>query len=119
VTLSRPLLTPPATLTKQEQALFIKTVDTHPHLKSGDVILLTHFVQAAIKFEQLARTDNIADWERAGRMILALARGLKLTSTTAARTLTRLREDHHPSLVAQYLAEHPEDDDDDSAQHTH
>jgi hypothetical protein len=102
---------PPATLTPQQRALFVQTVDAHPHLKSGDAILLAAFVQAVAKFEQLSKTDALADWDRCGRLMLALARALKLTSTTAARTLTRLREDHHPNLVAQYLAEHPDDDD--------
>jgi hypothetical protein len=113
VTAPRLAPTPPASLTNAERKLFLEIVSTHAHLKSGDAILLTAFVRAAIKFEQLGQQDDIAAWEKAGRMMLALARGLKLVSTTAARTLTRLREDYQPNLVAQWLRENPEPDDDD------
>ncbi|MGY8683442.1 hypothetical protein Q2941_37555 [Bradyrhizobium sp. UFLA05-153] len=117
--MSRPLPTPPATLTRPERFLFLKIVDANAHLKTGDTLLLTAFVQAAIKFERLGKTDNVGAWEKTGRMMLALARGLRLLPTTAARTLTRMREDHRPSMAAQYLAEHPEDDDDDSISLAH
>jgi hypothetical protein len=111
-TAQRPLPIPPSTLTKAERIRFLEIVDTHPHLKSGDAILLVAFVKTSLRFEQLAETDNVRDMEKCGRLMLALARGLKLVSTTAARTLTRMREDHRPNLAAQYLLENPETDDD-------
>jgi hypothetical protein len=115
------VLTPPSTLTKSEQILFTKIVNANPHLKSRDATLLSALVQAVIKYEHFGRVNDVAAWERAGRLMLALARGLRLLPTTARRTLTRMREDHHVSPIAQYLAEHPnsEDDNDDSIKHTH
>jgi hypothetical protein len=105
-------------LTKLEQILFTKIVDANPHLKTRDITLLSAFVVAVTKYEHFARVNEVPSWERAGRLMLALARGLRLLPTTARRTLTRMREDHHVSPVAQYLAEHPEDDDD-GIIHTH
>jgi hypothetical protein len=115
-TIARSALTPPSTLTKPEAILFTKIVDANTHLKIRDVTLLSAFVVAVTKYEAFARVNDVPSWERAGRLMLALARGLRLLPTTARRTLTRMREDHHPSTIAAYLAEHPhipEEDDDD------
>jgi hypothetical protein len=108
----RPLPIPPSTLTKAERLRFLEITDCHLHLRAGDAILLAAFVRASLKFEDLSNGNDIVAWEKAGRMMLALARGLKLVSTTAARTLVRMREDHRPNLAALYLAENPEDSDD-------
>jgi hypothetical protein len=44
--------------------------------------------------------------------MMSIARGLRLVSTTASRTLVRLREDQAPNLVARYLAETEDEGDD-------
>jgi hypothetical protein len=113
-TLPRPVPIPPPTLTKAGRLRFLEIVELHPHLKAGDAFLLASFVQASTKFEQFGKGNDVASWERAGRLMLALARALRLVSTTHSRTLARLREDVRPSLAKQYLAEHPDDDDEDS-----
>jgi hypothetical protein len=98
-------------LTSAERALFIQTVDAHAHLKFGDTAMLTAYVRAMVRHEQLSQTDNTVAWNRSGQLALAMARGLRLLPSTAARTLVRAREDLRASPIAQYLAENPDDDD--------
>jgi hypothetical protein len=112
VTSTRPLPVPPATLTGPERSLFLKLVDAHLHLKSSDTLVLATFCQVAIRFEKLGKTDNFRDWEKCGRMMMAMARGLRLLPTTAARTLQKMRDENKPSHLKTWLADHPDESDD-------
>jgi hypothetical protein len=123
VTSARSTLTPPQSLTKPERTLFLEIVSTHPHLKAGDATMLAHFARASIKYEAFAKANDVGSWEKAGRLVLALARGLRLLPAMHSRTLARSREAHRPNFLAQWLADNPdpnpEEGDDDTDTHIH
>jgi hypothetical protein len=49
------------------------------HLTATDVPMLVAFCQAVSKTHRLGRSGKVADWERASRIMMALATKLKLS----------------------------------------
>jgi|SRR6516164_7071026 hypothetical protein len=99
---SRSALNPPTSLTKEEKAAFtdlVASVD-YRHLSQADMPLLISYIQASIKARKLARTTDIANWERAVRAQMALARSLRLTvqARVNPKTLTRRLPETPPSF---------------------
>jgi hypothetical protein len=110
-------LTPPAMLTKSERLLFIEIVSTNPHLVDADGPIVAAYSQAMVKTYRLAKKpDFIAEWEKAGRLTLALARSLRLTPQAAIdpQALGRHRRDQaDPGGPAMRDQNHLDDDDGD------
>src|SRR5690348_11445367 len=108
--LPRPRLNPPRTLTKAERSIFVETVAQHPHLKPGDATLVAAFAQASARSSRLARKENTDPWERSVRIMLALARALRLAPISGMRpeALGRKRAEQQFSYYDQMKA----DDDD-------
>ena len=81
----RPRLTPPKFLTVSERAIFVETATQHPHLKSGDTMILAAYAQASTRSFKLSKKDDTKAWEVAVRAMLALARSLRLTPISSTR----------------------------------
>jgi len=107
----RPKLTTPSCLTKAEASTFTELVRANAHLTVTDAPLLTSYVQALAMMHRLAKAKDVGEWERCGRMALALARALRLTpiSTADPQTLGRRRKDQPPPQ--QWLQELDDDDE--------
>ena len=90
---TRSRLTPPAFLSTVEVTMFADLAAHNRHLTSTDVALLAGYVQALGKMHKMAKKSEIADWERAARVALALGTKLRLTpqSTTDPQTIGRRR----------------------------
>jgi hypothetical protein len=116
---TRPRLTPPPTLSKQERAIFTATAIANPHLTASDAMLLSLFVQGYTKTLTLGSQPGVADWEKAARMTATLATKLRLTpqSTQDPQTLGRRRADAKPSPIDAFL-DGLEDDDDEADTNT-
>jgi hypothetical protein len=112
-----PRINPPASLTATERVLFLETVRHHQHLGPGDSVMIAAYVAASVKFQRLSRgREDVRDWEKAGRMMLALARSLRLTqqSATDAKTLARARSKPDARAIMEEMdreARCEEDDD--------
>lgn len=91
---TRARLTAPKSLTASERAIFNETAAQHPHLKPGDAMILAAFAQASARSFKLSKKDDTKAWEQSVRVMLALARSLRLTqiSGTRAETLGRKRD---------------------------
>lgn len=97
-TAMRSKLTVPSVLTSTERKLYVELVTHNPHLTPTDVPLLTGYVQALALMQKLVKRADIAGWERAGRMALALARSLRLTQRSVdAKTVARSKQQLPPS----------------------
>jgi hypothetical protein len=88
---TRPALTPLSSLTKSEAMLFHHLVTTNGHLRQADIPMLELLCVAYSVAKQ--RKGGGDEWERANRVVLALARSLRLTcqSTVEGRKAGRLR----------------------------
>jgi hypothetical protein len=107
----RSRLTAPEFLKADERALFTALADDNRHLTRTDVPLLAIYAAAVFKVNKLGRQKDVGQWEKASRMMLSLARSLRLTvqSATEPRAVGRQRRDARPDLVAEYLAETGDD----------
>ena len=111
-TRSRP--TAPSSLTKAEAATFNELAAVNRHLTQTDAPLLAAFAQAVAKASKLAKAQDVQSWERACRVMLALARSLRLTpqSTTDPQAIGRRRlDDFGRPFDAPW--HRPDEDDDD------
>jgi hypothetical protein len=102
----RPKLSPTSPLTSSEQTLFNRLQAANGHLCSTDEPLLTSFVQSISRAHQLGRdSKRVADWERACRTMMALARSLRMTqqSVDAKTAGRRVRESQERSAALQTL----------------
>jgi hypothetical protein len=78
---ARPRLTAPSLLTKGEREIFAEAAAMNPHLRPADSALLAAYAQALAKSYSLAQqSDAIASWEKTTRVVIALARSLRITS---------------------------------------
>jgi hypothetical protein len=78
-TSARPRLSPPASLSNSERLEFIALADENRHLRRTDVVMLAAYVVGWTKVQKLARSKDVAPWERAVKTMLALARSMRLT----------------------------------------
>jgi hypothetical protein len=88
----RPGPEPPSSLTKSERTLFIELAASAEHLRPSDGPLLASLVHAITLACRLARDPaKIAEWDKAARTQMALARSLRLTpqSRTDSRAVGR------------------------------
>ena len=81
----RPRPTPPEILSTAEQSLFAELRAANKHLTATDVPMLTAYCQAITKTHRLGRSGKVADWERASRIMMALATKLKLSPQSDRR----------------------------------
>jgi hypothetical protein len=77
---TRSKLIAPAILTTSEKATFTELANANPHLTTSDAPLLATYAQALNKTHRLGRTKDLAGWEKAAKLALALARSLRLTA---------------------------------------
>jgi hypothetical protein len=103
----------PSSLTKEQRVLFNEIVTSHRHLKAGDAPMVVSFVEARLITARLAKGKNIADWEKAARVMASLATKLRLTpqSSVDPHALSRKREQQMPRANV-YDTGLPDDDDD-------
>ena len=83
-----PRLTPPAGLSPKERAAFVELVNAADprHFRRSDVPMIVALVQATIKARELGRDPSkTQDWERASRVMMALATKLRLTPQCRTR----------------------------------
>jgi len=109
-TATSPRLIPPASLSSDERLEFLAIADENSHLRRTDAPMLGCYVTAVTRVQKLARSKDVAAWEKAIKVMLALARSLRLTqqSCTDPKTLTRSR--NKPDIEA-ILREMNGDDD--------
>ncbi len=106
----RPKLTPPRTLSKSEAELFVATVANNPHLSTGDAPLLACYVQGLAKGQRLARSRDVAAWEKCMRVVLSMATKLRLTPQSLhPDTVARRKRDQPPPSY--YELDSNDDDD--------
>jgi hypothetical protein len=103
---ARPKLTAPSCLTKPERIHFDQLVRANRYLTITDQAMLASYVQAMSKSHRLGRGEDTEGWERATRVMMALARTLRLTaiSSTHPDKLSRQRRDARPSVIDEILA---------------
>jgi hypothetical protein len=75
----QPTPTPPEILSPEEQALFKQLRGANPHITESDAPMLAAYVQAISMTHRLGRGDDVLNWERAARAMMALGTKLKLT----------------------------------------
>jgi hypothetical protein len=75
----QPAPTPPEILSPEERALFNQLRAANPHITESDVPMLAAYVQAISMTHRLGRGDDVLNWERAARAMMALGTKLKLT----------------------------------------
>jgi hypothetical protein len=83
-----PRLTPPAGLNPKERAAFVELVNAADprHFRRSDAPMIVALVQATIKARELGRDPaKTQDWERASRVMMALATKLRLTPQCRTR----------------------------------
>jgi hypothetical protein len=124
VTSSSPRLTPPATLSKAEKALFDELVASSDpqHFVPSDMPLLVSFVQATLLARSLASTAAkpskpdptvIGSWEKASRVMAMLATRLRLAPQARNDPKTvGVRQRNAAMLIKPPWADEDEDDDD-------
>ena len=110
----RPKLSPPSSLTKDERSIFNLIVSENRHLTPTDMPMVAAFAQASVKVFELAKKDDVQEWERACRIQAMYATKLRLTpqSTQDPQTLGRRRKDYQPSPLDEFLANEDDADDD-------
>jgi hypothetical protein len=113
---ARTLLAPVVPLDKLALKIFNLAVNRSPHLKLADAVLLTAYSQAAARVLQASNKASLVDVERATRVMVSLARSLRLTprSVTDPKTVGTSRRDAQPNPLAEYLAEREEEAEDGS-----
>ena len=84
-TTARPKPTPPEILSTAEQDLFNQLRAANKHLTATDVPMLIAYCQSITQTHRLGRGKNVADWERATRVMMALGTKLKLTPQSDRR----------------------------------
>jgi hypothetical protein len=104
-------LTPIVRLNSLERSIFNLTVTRHRHLKPADVVLVTSFAKAAARVLKPSRLEDAAAIEKATRIMVLIARSLRLTPMNALdpRTVGGHRRDALPNPLAEYLAERDAD----------
>jgi hypothetical protein len=92
----RPRLTPPPTLSTEEQSTFNALLSDNPHLSKSDELLLTLYVLTLSKAAKLARGKDVAAWEKAVRLALTVATKLRVTpqSVQSPQVLGRRKADN-------------------------
>ena len=93
-----PRLTPPAGLSPKERAAFVELVNAADprHFRRSDVPMIVALVQATIKARELGRDPSkTQDWERASRVMMALATKLRLTPQCRTRPESIARMQQH------------------------
>jgi len=87
----RPKLIPLGSLSKPERRVFDHLVRTNGHLRQADIPMLQLLCAAYCR--AMSKKPGGDDWERANRIVLALARSLRLTvqATIEPRTVARQR----------------------------
>lgn len=106
---SGPRLTPPSLLSNQEAQLFSELAAAAPHLSSTDTPILTSYVLAISKSNELSRSHDTASWEKTVRVMMALARTLRLTAQSLVDPKTAFRKRPPPPSFYDVM---PLDDDD-------
>ena len=96
---SPPRLTAPAGLLSEECALFDSVTSSldPKHLRESDLPMLVAYVQASLLSRRLARTDKVAEWEKATRLMATLATKLRLTPQSRVDPKALARQE--PSLL--------------------
>jgi hypothetical protein len=91
----RPRLTPPPTLSIEEQSTFNALLSDNPHLSKSEPLLML-YVLALSKAVKLARGKDVAAWEKAVRLALSVGTKLRITpqSTQDPQALGRRKADH-------------------------
>ena len=85
----RPRLAAPATLTKEERALFAERAAAAGHLMPTDAPMLASYAQAILLARQLARDGTRArEWAAVVRVQTMLARALRLTAKSRIDPIT-------------------------------
>ena len=109
-TATSPRLSPPSSLSTAERLEFIAIAAENVHLRRTDAEMLAAYVVAATKVRKLARGNDVGPWEKATKVMMALARSMRLTqqSCTDPKTLSRAR--NKPDIEA-ILREMNGDDD--------
>lgn len=113
-TKSRP--SAPECLTTAERTTFNKLTLANRHLTVTDAPILTSYVQAMTISHRLGASERDSDyarWERSTKVMLMLARSLRLTvnSTTHPDKLGRVRNEATVDPVDQFFAENPDDEE--------
>jgi hypothetical protein len=104
-------LQPPASLRKAERTVFVQVINacSPHHFSESDLPLLISYAQATVLAHSLAhRAGEIAAWERATRVQMALATKLRLTPQTRTdRKLAYLQPSNAPSYYDRMKDESP------------
>lgn len=114
-TRAKPRLTPPTLLSKPERSLFVQIVANSPHLRPMDVPMLATYVQGLAKTYRLAKksdADSLKAWNDTSRVVLALARSLRLTTQSQLGKGTAARATENGTPLSYYARAAMEDADD-------
>jgi hypothetical protein len=107
-------LTAPAMLSSEERQVFEMIVaSVHPkHFARHQQMLLASYARVTVKLKHLSAHAPLDEFSGLTRLQFACATRLRLTpqSLLEPRTAARRAAEHSPSLVAQFLAENPDED---------
>jgi hypothetical protein len=98
-------LSSPEQLTKPQQAIFNLTVAKHGHLKAGDVMMIAAFAIATSKVFELAKTDDIAGFDKVCRLQAMYATRLRISPQACVdpQSIGRRRKDDHQAAMQELL----------------
>ena len=106
----------PASFSTEERKMFDEIINgVHPrHFARHQQPLIESYVRATIKLRHLSARAPLDQFSELMRLQFSAAGRLRLSphSLLEPRTAARRAAEHQPSLVAQFLAEHPEEPDD-------
>src|SRR5437868_5269278 len=100
-------LTPPASLSTAERLEFIALAAENKHLRRTDAPMLATYCMAVTRVAKLSRGKDGALWERAIKVMLALARSMRLTQQAQAdpKTVGRLANRIDPREIERQMNE--------------
>jgi hypothetical protein len=112
LTRPKPAPIPPDFLPTSERQLFIDAAKANTHLVASDAPTLAAWSQAMVKVHTLGRGDDTVEFERAVRVMLALARALRLVPSATQKPESVYRKRMAPSKGTTPWGLHLDEDSD-------
>ena len=113
-------LSPPECLSTDERLLFTMLAKDNRHLRPSDSPMLACYCMTVTKVCKLARRADVAPWERAVKVLMALARTMRISQQAMRdpKTVARAVRHANDEASAQLWASNGEIEDDDGNAHS-
>jgi hypothetical protein len=85
-------LNPPPILNDDERQLFVMLAAENTHLRRSDNPILAAYCMTATKVQELSRSDDVTSWEKALKMLVVLARTMRISQQSMRDPITVARQ---------------------------